>query len=66
MFILLAFVMQRLSPKPLLLRQREFFSQNMIAPDLMYVDVIGDFEPTGICKVKHFWCHNGDNSNKNH
>lgn len=52
---------QASSPLP-----KGIFSQNMIAPDLMYIDVIGDPEPTGVCKLKHCWCHSGDNSNKNH
>lgn len=41
-------------------------SQNMIALDLIHVDGLGNPEPAGICKVKHCWCHNRDNSNKNH
>lgn len=47
-------------------RQKGAFSQNVIAPDLMYVDVTGDPEPSGVRKVKHSWCHNRDNGIKNH
>lgn len=66
MFILCAFVIQRVGPKSLLCWRKFFFSQNMIASDMMYVNMMGDPEPPGICKVKYWWCHNGYNSNKNH
>lgn len=35
------------------------FSQNTIAPDLTYIDVIGGPQPSDICKLKHRWCHTG-------
>lgn len=59
MFILFCFCdpkakSQAASPLP-----KGIFSQSTIAADLTYIDVIGGPQPSGICKLKHRWCHTG-------